>query len=278
MPLTRTVTFRHKVNGVLADADSVVLADPNGIYGVKQERADAVVVAAGTAMQRDSEGVYSYTFTEPPGSSSASTYTASILYVYEGVTRYLDRFITTSAALSLSSQKKFQRVCGQGDDDDIGWNLLAAADWIERETNHAITATSRTRSLTCWPGGRDVLLWPIPLIEVSAVTYLDDNGSVQAVDPADYRLDNVTKPGRFRFASTFASPTLGESANPINVTYRAGYDDPADAPPTLLAAVRILASTLFENREATAPVALSVVPVGVQRLLDLHRFPRLEGD
>lgn len=65
MSSTTTIRFRFKVGGVLTDADSVLLADQDDVYGVKRADTNAVVVAAGEEMDRVSLGVYSYTFDDP---------------------------------------------------------------------------------------------------------------------------------------------------------------------------------------------------------------------
>ena len=60
---TTTIRARFKPEGVLTDADSVVLS-----AGVVRRDTNAVVVPVGTAMVRASVGSYSYTFTDPaPG-------------------------------------------------------------------------------------------------------------------------------------------------------------------------------------------------------------------
>lgn len=62
---TTTIKWSFKLGGVLTDADSVVLQDPDNTYGVKRTDTGEAVVAAGTAMTRDSVGVYSYEITDP---------------------------------------------------------------------------------------------------------------------------------------------------------------------------------------------------------------------
>lgn len=60
-----TISRRIVIDGALTDAESVVLANREGTYGVKRMDTGAVVVAAGTAMIRDGVGLYHYTFTDP---------------------------------------------------------------------------------------------------------------------------------------------------------------------------------------------------------------------
>jgi hypothetical protein len=56
-----------KINEVFTDADSAVLADPTGTFGVKRTDTGAILVAAGVAIPRVSAGLYRYTLTGQPG-------------------------------------------------------------------------------------------------------------------------------------------------------------------------------------------------------------------
>jgi hypothetical protein len=81
MPLTRTITFKHRKDGVLTDVTSAVLSDPTDTFGVKRDDTSAVVVANNAAMTRQSTGVYVYTFDDP-----GVAMTAYIKYVFQGAT------------------------------------------------------------------------------------------------------------------------------------------------------------------------------------------------
>lgn len=60
---TLRVSITIKKNGVLADADSTpTLADAAGAFGIRRVSDGVVVVASGTAMTRQSLGVYTYDF------------------------------------------------------------------------------------------------------------------------------------------------------------------------------------------------------------------------
>lgn len=76
---------RFKVEDVLTDPTSIVLADSAGAYGVKRDDTGAVVVAADTAMTKNSTGDYQYEFTDP---DYDLTYTYCVKIVYAGATYY----------------------------------------------------------------------------------------------------------------------------------------------------------------------------------------------
>ena len=179
----------------------------------------------------------------------------------------------------LAQQMAFQRLDWGADffdDKTVRDNLRAAVEWVERDTNAAVLPATRTVRIA--PCTRSITLWPVPLLEVVGVAYVDGNGVAQVLDPADYQVVADERPGRVEFRCGHQWPAMANVARPITVTYRIGYTDLSLIPATLIAAVRILASHLYENREAATVVQLHDVPMGVQRLLDLHRFVRLEGE
>ena len=80
-----TIRKTFKVGSTLTDMTSVELARADAVYGVKRTDTDAVVVASGTAMTKQSTGVYEHTFADP---ASGLEYAYSIKYVYAGATYY----------------------------------------------------------------------------------------------------------------------------------------------------------------------------------------------
>ena len=78
-------------NGELTDPESVTLTDQGATYGVKRLDTGEVVVAAGTVMVRESEGVYTYSFDDPaPGLTYRYSVAALIgaqVYYQEGTTQ-----------------------------------------------------------------------------------------------------------------------------------------------------------------------------------------------
>jgi len=60
-----TIRRTIRIDDVLTDMDSVLLRDKDGTYGVKRNDTGEVVVAAGTAMTKESTGVYTHTFDDP---------------------------------------------------------------------------------------------------------------------------------------------------------------------------------------------------------------------
>lgn len=89
----KKLRYTRDVGGVLTDADSVVLRDPTGAFGIKRTDTGAIVTAAGTAFTHISTGVYEFTFTEP---AAGLQYEYWIERVYNGETKRTRQFLDTS--------------------------------------------------------------------------------------------------------------------------------------------------------------------------------------
>jgi len=90
-----TLNETFKINGIAIDVSSVVLRDPSGLFGVKRDDTDEVIVPAGTAMIKVDIGSYTYTFDEPAGEDGL-TYTYWVEWQYQGSTYRDERQVTGS--------------------------------------------------------------------------------------------------------------------------------------------------------------------------------------
>jgi uncharacterized phiE125 gp8 family phage protein len=59
----------------------------------------------------------------------------------------------------------------------------------------------------------------------------------------------------------------------VRIDYVAGYATAGAIPADLRAAVKLLVGHLYENREASAPGTLNVIPLGARRILDNWYMP-----
>jgi hypothetical protein len=92
MPIIR---FTIKIDGILTDAESCVLSDPTGTYGVRRTDTLEAVVAADTALTRLSAGTYEYSFTDPELDLAYSYY---VKYILNGATYYSEGEIAGEAS------------------------------------------------------------------------------------------------------------------------------------------------------------------------------------
>lgn len=149
----------------------------------------------------------------------------------------------------------------------------AARDLVERSTGRAlVTQTLEAR----WDAWEPELLLPrSPLQSVTSVTYVDEAGVTQTLAGAAYRADTASLVPRITPAYGESWPVARAVTGAIAVRFVAGYGAAAAVPATLRAAVLLLVSHLYENRNAVTDRAMTEMPLGVAALLAPHRVPWL---
>lgn len=180
-----------------------------------------------------------------------------------------------STPVSLTEAKAHLRVDGN-DEDDLITGLIAAAsgllDGPEGMVGKALITQTWTVAAPCADGaGRFALPVP-PVSVVTAISYYDSAGDVQALDVADFLLIGGTD-------QKWLEPDMGKSwpvtqarADAITATVTAGFGEASDVPDTLRHAILLTIGHWYLSREAVSDDEMSEVPIGVQRLTDLHRI------
>lgn len=107
------------------------------------------------------------------------------------------------------------------------------------------------------------VLTPDPL---PAVTYTDSNGDAQTLSSDVYGIDTLHEPGRLYLKSGQSWPSTYNVPNAVQVTFKAGWTTPDRVPATLRQVILLLVASMYENREATAEKALSMIP-GVEAMI-----------
>jgi len=267
---TILLTFTHRVASVLTDADSVVLSDPTGTFGVKRTDTDAVVVADATAMTRTAAGTYQYSFTAP---AEGLTYTWYAEWIYLGAT-YRAEFSYEaggSFAVSLAEAKTHLRVTETADDDLIESLIEAASNWAQKYQNRKYLTETCVDYLDAWP--KVIRTRWSPLIAVTSIQYVDTGGTTQTWANTLYTVDTITEPARIVPAYNESYPDLRGDQNGIIVTYTAGYgSNRSDVPQEIRSAILLLVGQLYANREAAIEASLSEIPYGVKALLGMERI------
>lgn len=211
-----TASFVFEVDGVAADATSVVLSDATGSYGVKRDDTDAAVVDDGTAMTKTSTGHYAYTFDDPDGFLD-STYTYAIEAVYGGETyrwQYTqDGPASVSSLVTLAQAKAYLGVTASTDDTIIGAILAGATAAMEARAGRHLVSTSRTEYMD-GDGGRWLYLAEpaesITSIHVSSdqtwdATTLEAAADYALSDCQVDHLDEVWSTGRRNIRAIYAA-------------------------------------------------------------------------
>lgn len=187
--------------------------------------------------------------------------------------------IVIEAALTLPvtvEQAKLDwRVEHDDEDDVIEEKLRAAVEMIETQTTLILAPTVLQERYDRWCD--PLIISRAPVRDVVEVTYLDEDGVEQTVDPSDYDMDRTTEGAEIVFKSGFSKPTVaGGRRGVVRVTFSAGYEDPGASPidPDFALPVRArqavlyLAGHWYAHREAVAVGSIaSEVPLGWERIV-----------
>jgi len=133
MPTTWTIRHTNQVAAVNTDADSIVLSDSGGDYGVKRSDTNAVVVADGAGMTWVATGIYEYTFTVP---EEGLNYAYSIEADNSGTITF------TTGTLTHNTQWVTDAVA-----DAYMQRRYGADDWWTSGASHAKILTTAQRDL-----------------------------------------------------------------------------------------------------------------------------------
>jgi len=125
-------------------------------------------------------------------------------------------------ALTMAEAKQALRI----EEDDTSLDVTIGI-WIKGITVEAETQTHRAFvnrgmrvTLDRFP---DAIKLSAPTFSVEAVRFLDPDGVERTLDPADYYVDRVTKPGYIVPARGKTWPATEEHVNAVTVEYTAGY-------------------------------------------------------
>lgn len=165
-----------------------------------------------------------------------------------------------------------------GDEDAVLRSmLLAATEHVASELGRVLAPAQYRVELPQW---RDRLCIPLsPVREIVAVSYVGEDGAAVALSPMDWSWVRTGAGAILRFADDFQRPRLiaDGRADAVRVDLDAGYDDPASSgsgddpelrlPSRVGLAIKVLAASWAENREATSAADMKVVPLVIEALL-----------
>ena len=149
--------------------------------------------------------------------------------------------------------------------------IKAAREYVESITGRAILDQTWSYYLSEWPEGNEILLPRPPLIWTEAdsyITYTDTAGTTTTMTiTTDYLVDTDREPGRIvlPYGKVWPSDSL-HPKNPIRIYYDCGWTDPENVPAMLKAAILLVTSDMYENREPT------LIGVSAQTLKTLDRI------
>ena len=159
--------------------------------------------------------------------------------------------------VSLEEIKSQARVAHDEEDTLLARLVDAATRHVEQRTRRALITQTWRLSLDEFPCEAIYVPRP-PLIAVSSIAYIDEEGDSQTLSSALYRVDAARHPGRITPAWGESWPVALAIVNAVTVTHTAGYgSSPSDVPEDLRHAVLLLASHWFDERGAVLVGSIS---------------------
>lgn len=159
---------------------------------------------------------------------------------------------------------------GTHPDDGIIMAMQAAArEYCEAFTGLSLAEKTYEFALDEFPAWEIEIPMP-PVVEIVSVTYADDEGAVNTINPSDYVIDRYQKPSWLLPAAGVDWPKAGTFANAVKIRYSAGYGNGSDnetLPYALRAAILLVLGHLYANREDATEKALASIPIGAEALL-----------
>ena len=167
--------------------------------------------------------------------------------------------------VSLAEARAHLRVTSRDEDRYVELLVSAARHQVEVVTGYALAEQTRRLVVAGFPTGGLPLPRP-PLVSVEAVEYVDADGAVQTLDPAEYVVADGGTPGTVLPKTTWPL-TAASRPDAVRVTYVCGYD--ADGKPAcpdqLRLAVLALVSHWYDHR---TPVEVGTIAAEVPKTFD----------
>lgn len=173
--------------------------------------------------------------------------------------------------LSLDDAKAHLNVSHDDDDDLITALVEAVTAYIDGPEGVGVALVEQS-----WRYSMDGLssCFRIPLRPVSAVTsitYVDEAGQTQTLDPALYTLDLDTQPPIVARAWNATYPSVRCQPGSVKVNFTCGYGAPSDVPADIRQAAKLLLGHWYENREAMVDGGKVEPPHAVNAILGKYR-------
>lgn len=155
--------------------------------------------------------------------------------------------------VTLAEAKRHANVIASDDDGLLQGLIAAARELVEQDTSRALINQTWAVELHDWWCDKIELPRP-PLVSITHVKYVDQNGVTQTLPASYYDVDTRREPGVLWWDEDVSStPTLSDQANAVVITYLAGYGASAAAVPARAKqAILLLVSHWYRYRDDVA--------------------------
>jgi uncharacterized phiE125 gp8 family phage protein len=110
-----------------------------------------------------------------------------------------------------------------------------------------------------------------PLQSVSAITYIDTNGTEQTLAQNQYEVFSSNMPGVIAPAYGKIWPDTRDKKNAVKIRFVCGFGAAKDVPQPIKQSLLLTIGHFYQNREAFVSGGMSDLPMGVYHLLMPYR-------
>ena len=180
--------------------------------------------------------------------------------------------LATNPLFTTAEAKDFLKVDTTADDTLIDNLIKAATQSCEEYTNQYFMDTLVTQYSDNWL--EVYRLYKSPVSSLTTIKYYDTNDSIQTLDPANYILDDASKPARIGLAVDGTLPSLSDRINAVAVQYTVGYGTAStDVPDGIKQAVLLTIGNWYENRQTVITGRTATeLPLSSQYLLNQYKI------
>lgn len=206
---------------------------------------------------------------------TTATANADHKLAYSGTKKYIRTASKVLVAACEFGTSIIANAATLADEDLLTALITASRQHVEDITRRALLTQTWDYSIDAWPPGDAIKLPFGSLQSVTSVKWKDTDGTETTLtEGTDYLVEtNGPACGRIvlPYGETWPSDTLYPS-NPITIRFVCGWGAAADVPATIRAAVLMVLTDLWENREAQSQAAAYNENPAVSRLLASARL------
>lgn len=131
--------------------------------------------------------------------------------------------------ISLAQAKRQLRVDGTDDDTFITALISAARNYVEQYCDTQLVAATYKQVMDGFPNSDEIWLDRPPLLDVTSIQYVDQNGTTQTLATTVYSVVTHEKPGKVKLKYNQSWPATRVQPDAVTITFRAGYVRPFTA-------------------------------------------------
>lgn len=172
--------------------------------------------------------------------------------------------------LTVAELKSRLRIDHSSEDTLIEALGKAARELIEGWTGCRMMTRTEYLYLDSFPPCDGIVIPVAPVTAVASVKVYDEDNVATTMDTADYMVDLNGPVAKVLLKSEASWPTIDAEervANAVEVAFTSGYASSGAVPERLKTALHLLTGHLYENREATTPLELHELPLGLQAVI-----------